>query len=740
MTNPSTSNVVLPMGLPDCRSASPTTSTSHHGTPSLETVHSGIHLPLASQSEKRPQGSWSRQSGHARRTSFLDSMARPHLRRRIWWRQIVYLLALAFIFLWALRHRSRIQFVLQRSHPAGRHPSTGPISGRYDPSRPDVAAKGHDSPPKKTVKDHEWWTPSPIFDDTGRPWPTQGSDGSLVKTETGRTFVYRNDFGGVWDARVNSLAARCQSDTPPLSRRWDFSRQTIFGVSMGGWLIVEPFITPAMFEPYLDYDPPPKDEYGLSVHLGDRLEAVLTHHYETFITEKDFAEIAGAGLNWVRVPISYWAIETLEGEPFLAHVSWKYFLKAIEWARKYGLRINLDLHAVPGSANGWNHGGKSGTVGLLNGVMGMANAERTINVVRALAKFISLPINRDVICMFSPINEPLVETIGTTALRAFYLKLYEVVRAESGYGDGNGPFIVIHDGFIGTAKWFDFLPGADRIALDSHRYIAFRPSNNHTMRQQALEPCDLWMHLHNRTMRTFGVGMVGEWSVAINDCGRFINGIHSGARYEGTLDDPGVEKSVAQPGGCGQWERSDLWDAETKQGMQDVALSHMDAFQNWFFWTWKTGPSLRNPTRAVNPMWSYSMGLEQGYIPRNPRQSRGHCRRLFNEAERPQPKGVRFSGKLTSWQTGAGPDSGATMDRGNISWPPKTIGLGGPNGDVYKTSELPRYAETAAEGPLKIPGVARGSAGPKWYERIEGCEYLDAWEGVGPNVKIPKNC
>jgi len=31
-----------------------------------------------------------------------------------------------------------------------------------------------------------------------------------------------------------------------------------------------------------------------------------------------------------------------------------YFLKAIEWSRKYGLRINLDLHAVPGSQNGWS--------------------------------------------------------------------------------------------------------------------------------------------------------------------------------------------------------------------------------------------------------------------------------------------------------------------------------------------------------------------------------------------------
>jgi hypothetical protein len=42
----------------------------------------------------------------------------------------------------------------------------------------------------------------------------------------------------------------------------------------------------------------------------------------------------------------YWAIETWEGEPYLAKVSWKYILQALQWARKYGLRVNLDLHSV----------------------------------------------------------------------------------------------------------------------------------------------------------------------------------------------------------------------------------------------------------------------------------------------------------------------------------------------------------------------------------------------------------
>jgi glucan 1,3-beta-glucosidase len=109
----------------------------------------------------------------------------------------------------------------------------------------------------------------------------------------------------------------------------------------------------------------------------------MEEHYNTFITEMDFAQIAAAGLNWVRLPIPYWAIETMEGEPFLEGVCWKYILKAIEWSRKqvapcvapasltkafrYGLRMELDLHAMPGSQNGQNHSGKVGSINFLMG-------------------------------------------------------------------------------------------------------------------------------------------------------------------------------------------------------------------------------------------------------------------------------------------------------------------------------------------------------------------------------------
>jgi hypothetical protein len=45
----------------------------------------------------------------------------------------------------------------------------------------------------------------------------------------------------------------------------------------------EPFIAPALFEPYEGTDHPANDEYSLSINLGRQLAPVMTEHYETFI-------------------------------------------------------------------------------------------------------------------------------------------------------------------------------------------------------------------------------------------------------------------------------------------------------------------------------------------------------------------------------------------------------------------------------------------------------------------------
>ena len=53
-----------------------------------------------------------------------------------------------------------------------------------------------------------------------------------------------------------------------------------------------------------------------------------------------------------------------------------------------------------------------------------------------------------------------------------------MIRNITGYGEGNGPYIAIHDGFRSLSSWAGFLEGSDRIVLDSHPYLAFDGSSN----------------------------------------------------------------------------------------------------------------------------------------------------------------------------------------------------------------------------------------------------------------------
>ena len=72
----------------------------------------------------------------------------------------------------------------------------------------------------------------------------------------------------------------------------------------------------------------------------------------------------------------------------------------------------MDFHSLPGSQNGWNHSGRLGTVNMLNGPMGLANAQRSLDYIRIIAEFISQPQYKDVVTMFGITNEPQNTVIG----------------------------------------------------------------------------------------------------------------------------------------------------------------------------------------------------------------------------------------------------------------------------------------------------------------------------------------
>ncbi|KAM0745809.1 glycoside hydrolase [Meredithblackwellia eburnea MCA 4105] len=586
-----------------------------------------------------------------------------------------------------------------------------------------------------------------------------GYDGSTVYADDGTTFVYNNSFGGFWNSIPFNDSARAQADVPALNEKWDFNNNLINGVNLGGWLVLEPFIVPAMYEPFnsptddVHATNNAIDEWTLSVALGANLTNAMTEHYETFITEKDFAEIAGAGLNWVRLPIPYWIIETWDGEPMLANVGWTYFLKALEWARKYGLRVNIDLHAIPGSQNGYNHSSKFGTINWLNGVMGLANAQRSLNYIRTITEFITQPQYSNVVPMFSILNEPIGAAIGTNNLRAFYLEVYQMIRGITGIGEGNGPFIGFHDGFmaqgtpVAQGGWNGFLTGADRIAIDTHPYLVFTTPNADPIGTQATKPCQYWAGGFNSSTAGFGLTVGGEWSLAVNDCGKWLNNVGNGQRFDGTyyaLPDTSAP-AYAAVGSCATWNNWAGYTNDLKAGFQQLAFAHMDSLRHWFFWTWKTGYS--NVLGTVgNPMWNYQLALQQGYMPKNPRLGRGACPGIL------AAQNLQFNSNpaptLSSWQTG-GAGAGtilATAQVNSYVWPPTAIGL-----TPTRVTHFPTYTPTGTPitlhgtTPTAYPTGFTSTVGPGggwaqptdtagWYTPVAGCSYLNPWSGVGAAV------
>ena len=105
--------------------------------------------------------------------------------------------------------------------------------------------------------------------------------------------------------------------------------------------MLEPWITPSLFDEVGDAA---VDEWTLCDTLGkDAAKERLSQHWNSFITEADFQQIAQAGLNHVRIPVGYWAVIPSDNEPYVDG-QLDILDKAITWAEAAGLKVIVDLH------------------------------------------------------------------------------------------------------------------------------------------------------------------------------------------------------------------------------------------------------------------------------------------------------------------------------------------------------------------------------------------------------------
>ena len=137
----------------------------------------------------------------------------------------------------------------------------------------------------------------------------------------------------------------------------------IRGVNLGGWMVLEPWITPSLFYQFLGKD---ETTTGLDMHsfcevLGPiEGNKQLQRHWKTWVTEEIIQKLAQSGaVNSLRLPVGDWMykpygpyIGCTDGA--LDHVDY-----VLDWAHENGLTILFDIHGVKGSQNGFDNSGQS---------------------------------------------------------------------------------------------------------------------------------------------------------------------------------------------------------------------------------------------------------------------------------------------------------------------------------------------------------------------------------------------
>ena len=128
----------------------------------------------------------------------------------------------------------------------------------------------------------------------------------------------------------------------------------ITGTNLGGWQVLEPWITPSLFYQFTDRNNTENqvamDTYTFCEALGaEEGNRQLRAHWDKWVTEDTFEALAKREVTMVRLPIGDWTLEPYGPYINCTEGAVDYIDKAFEWGAKHKIDILLDIHAVRGS-------------------------------------------------------------------------------------------------------------------------------------------------------------------------------------------------------------------------------------------------------------------------------------------------------------------------------------------------------------------------------------------------------
>ena len=101
-----------------------------------------------------------------------------------------------------------------------------------------------------------------------------------------------------------------------MKRTTTVDNRQLRGVNLGGWLLLEKWMTPSIFA-----GTGAIDEYTFMQTEGAAQK--IDDHRKSFITEDDFKWLKRNGVNAVRIPIGYWIFDGDDPYvPAIEHLDW----------------------------------------------------------------------------------------------------------------------------------------------------------------------------------------------------------------------------------------------------------------------------------------------------------------------------------------------------------------------------------------------------------------------------------
>lgn len=345
-----------------------------------------------------------------------------------------------------------------------------------------------------------------------------------------------------------------------------FDPSTVRGVNLGGWFVLEGWMTPNLFSGIDAHD---ETEF---MQKEGALEKI-TEHWDTFITEDDFMWLAEKEVEYIRLPIPWWyqgdtAYVGTEHEVTYGD-SRVYIHQAMQWAEDYGINVLLDLHTAPWSQNGFDNGGMDG---VFKWHTDPANIDLTVEKIGDITTDFS---GYDSLWGIEVLNEP-AWAVPYDVLTDYYERSYIAIRNIN-----QDVWVGFHDGFrgydFGTWATFFIDNDFDNVFFDTHLYHVFGDMwgsfdiNDH-LRWIEIEQSKA-IHRYD----TVGVPtIVGEWSLGLQ-----------GHEYQGLSNE-----SIR----------------DLKMAFGNAQLNMFEESMGWFFWNYKIDADSHTE-------WDFRRLVDQGYFP-----------------------------------------------------------------------------------------------------------------------------